>query len=138
MATTSSSSLSPGYRLQKARQGGVGIAVTKILAGSIIEQVAVSERMADVKFAAQRRANIVVIVCYAPTNEADDLAKDNFGNQLSNLVSSFKQRERVCLVGDFNAEPGQQSDVNVPCRGPFAMGEENDNTKKIVVFFCPS
>ena len=64
----------------KARQGGVGIAVTKRLAGSIIEQVAVSERMAYVKFAAQRRANLVVIVCYAPTNEADDLAKDNFLN----------------------------------------------------------
>ena len=102
----------------KARQGGVGIAVTKRLAGSIIEQVAVSERMAYVKFAAQRRANLVVIVCYAPTNEADVLAKDNFWNQLNSLVSSFKQRERVCLVGDFNAEPGQQSDVNVPCRGP--------------------
>ena len=41
----------------KARQGGVGIAVTKRLAGSIIEQVAVSEQMAYVKFAAQRRAN---------------------------------------------------------------------------------
>ena len=75
----------------KARQEGVGIAVTKRLAGSIIEQVAVCERMAYVKFAAQRRANLVVIVCYAPTNEADDLAKDNFWNQLSRLVSSFKK-----------------------------------------------
>ena len=118
----------------KARQGGVGIAVTKTLAGSIIEQVAVSTRVAFVKFAAQRRANFVVIVCYAPTNEADVLAKDNFWNQLSSLVSSFKQRERVCHVGDFNAEPGQQSDVNVPCRGPFGMGEENDNSEKLLSF----
>ena len=118
----------------KARQGGVGIAVTKRLASSIIEQVAVSERVAYVMFAAQRRANLVVIVCYAPTNEADDLAKDNFWNQLSSLVSSFKQRERVCLVGDFNAEPGQQSDVNVPCRGPFGMNEENDISEKMLSF----
>ena len=77
---------------------------------------------------------VVVIVCYAPTNEADDLAKDSFWNQLSSLVSSFKQRERVCLVGDFNATPGQQSDVNVPCRGPFGMGEENDNSEKLLSF----
>ena len=62
----------------KARQGGVGIAVTKRLAGSIIEQVAVSERVAYVEFAAQRRAILVVIVCYAPTNKADELAKDIF------------------------------------------------------------
>ena len=118
----------------KARQGGVGIAVTKRLARSIIEQVAVSERMAYVNFAAQRRANLFVIVCYAPTNEADELAKDTFWNQLSSLVSSFKQKERVCLVGDFNAEPGQQSDVNVPCRGPFGIGEENGNSEKLLSF----
>ncbi|XP_075241741.1 uncharacterized protein LOC142336713 [Convolutriloba macropyga] len=49
----------------KARKGRVGIAVTKRLAGSLIEQVAVSERMAYVKFAAQRRANLVVIVLCA-------------------------------------------------------------------------
>ncbi|XP_075263739.1 uncharacterized protein LOC142355440, partial [Convolutriloba macropyga] len=119
----------------KARQGGVGIVVTKMLAGNIIEQVAVSERMAYVRFAAQRRANLVVIVCYAPTNEADDLAKVSF---ILLILLPFKQRERVCLVGDFNAEPGQQSDVNVPYRGPFGMGEENDNSKKIVVVLCLS
>ena len=107
-----------------ARQRGVGIAVTKRLAGYIIEQVAVSERMAYVKFAAQRRANLVVIVCYAPTNEADDLAKDNFWDQLSSLVSSFKERERVCLIGHFNAEPGQPTDFNVPCRGPLEWARE--------------
>ena len=104
------------------------------LAGSLIEQVAAGERVAYVKFVAQRRANLVVIGCYAPTNEADDLAKDNFWNQLSSLVSSFKQRERVCLVRDFNAEPGQQSDVNVPFRGPFGMSEENDNSEKLLSF----
>ena len=118
----------------KARQGGVVIAVTKRLAASIIEQVAVSDRVAYVKFADQRRANRLVIVCYAPTNEADDLAKDNFWNQLSSLVSRSRQRERVCLAGDFNAEPGQQSDVNVPCRGPLGIGEEKDNSEKLLSF----
>ena len=118
----------------KARQGGVGIAVTKRLAGSIIEQAAVSKRVVYVKFAAQRRANLVVIVWYAPTKEDADLAKDNFWNQLSSLVSSFKQKERVCIVGDFNAEPGQQSDVNVLCRGPIGIGEENDNSENCCLF----
>ena len=31
-------------------------------------------------------------------------------------------------------EPGQQSDVNVPCRGPFGMGEKNDNSEKFLSF----
>ena len=116
----------------KARQGGVGIAVTRRLAGSIIEQVAVSERVAYVKFAAQRRANIVVIVWYAPSNEADDLAKHNFWNQLSSLVSSFKQRERD-LVGDFNAEPGckRRFETARGCKVPEARFCKSKKSKRV-------
>ena len=124
MTNASSSSLTPG-----CRRGRVGNAATKTLAGSIIEQVAASERVSYVKFAAQSRANLVVTVCYAPTNEADDLAKDNFYNQLSSFVSSFRQSEGVSLVVDFNGEPVQKSEVTVPCRGPFGIGEEKDNTE---------
>ena len=53
---------------------------------------------------------------------------------MSSLVSSFKQRKRVCLVGDFIAESGQQSDVNILCRVPFGTGEKNDNSEKLLSF----
>ena len=62
----------------KSRQGGVGVAVKKSLINSIVEQVALSERICYVKFAAQRRANLAVVVCYAPTNEASLQEKDLF------------------------------------------------------------
>ena len=48
----------------KSRQGGVGVAVKKSLINSIVEQVALSERICYVKFAARRRANLAVVVCY--------------------------------------------------------------------------
>ena len=51
---------------------------------SKFEQVAVSERMAYV--------NLVVIVCYAPTNEADDLAKDNFFESVEQLGIQFQTK----------------------------------------------
>ena len=92
----------------KSRQGGVGVAVKKSLINSIVEQVALSERICYVKFAARRRANLAVVVCYAPTNEASLQEKDLFWSQLSDLVSSFKHRERICVIGDLNAEPGHQ------------------------------
>ena len=40
----------------RSRQGGVGVAVKKSLINSIVEQVALSERICYVKFAARRRA----------------------------------------------------------------------------------
>ena len=76
----------------KSRQGGVGVAVKKSLINSIVEQVALSERICYVKFAARRRANLAFVVCYAPTNEASLQEKDLFWSQLSDLVSSFKHR----------------------------------------------
>ena len=121
----------------KSRQGGVGVAVKKSLINSIVEQVALSERICYVKFAAQRRANLAVVVCYAPTNEASLQEKDLFWSQLSDLVSSFKHRERICVIGDLNAEPGHQLNDTMSCRGPFGMGEENENSEKLLSF-CTS
>ena len=121
----------------KSRQGGVGVAVKKSLINSIVEQVALSERICYVKFAARRRANLAVFVCYAPTNEARLQEKDLFWSQLSDLVSSFKHRERICVIGDLNAEPGHQLNDTMSCRGPFGMGEENENSEKLLSF-CTS
>ena len=66
--------------------------MTKRIAGSIIEQVAVSEQMASVKFAGQIRANLVVNMCFAPTNEADDLAKDQFLESVEQLGIQFQTK----------------------------------------------
>ena len=121
----------------KSRQGGVGVAVKKSLINSIVEQVALSERICYVKFAARRRANLAVVVCYAPTNEASLQEKDLFWSQLSDLVPSFKHRERICVIGDLNAEPGHQLNDTMSCRGLFGMGEENQNSEKLLSF-CTS
>ena len=121
----------------KSRQGGVGVAVKKSLINSIVEQVTLSERICYVKFAARRRANLAVVVCYAPTNEASLQEKDLFWSQLSDLVSSFKHRERICVIGDLNAEPGHPLNDTMSCRGPFGMGEENENSEKLLSF-CTS
>ena len=99
--------------------------------------MALSERICYVKFAARRRANLAVVVCYAPTNEASLQEKDLFWSQLSDLVSSFKNRERICVIGDLNAEPGHQLKDTMSCRGPFGMGEENENSEKLLSF-CTS
>ena len=70
----------------KSRQGRRGVAVKKSLINSIVEQVALSERICYVKFAARRRANLAVVVCYAPTNEASLQEKDLFWSQLILLM----------------------------------------------------
>ena len=75
---------------------------------------------------------MIVIVCYAPTNEADIQTKEDFWNTLTSLTNGVRERERKCLIGDFNAEPGSNKENEHLCIGPFSFGEENDNTEKLL------
>ena len=94
----------------RSKQAGVGIVVKKTLIGCIIENVTVNERLCYIKFAVQQRTNLIVILCYAPTNEADIQTKESFWNTLTNLTNGFRERERKCLIGDLNAEPGSNKE----------------------------
>ena len=92
----------------------------------------VNERLCYIKFAVQQRTNLIVIVSYAPTNEADIQTKEDFWNTLTSLTNGFRERERKCLIGDFNAEPGSDKENEHLCIGSFGFGEENDNTEKLL------
>ena len=116
----------------RSKQAGVGIVVKKTLLGCIIENVTVNERLCYIKFAVQQRTNLIVIVCYAPTNEADIQTKEDFWNTITSLTNGFRERERKCLIGGFNAEPGINKENEHLCIGPFGFGEENDNTEKLL------
>ena len=77
-----------------AKQAGVGIVGKTTLLGCIIEKVTVNERFCYIKFAVQQKTTFIVILCYAPTNEADIHAKEGFRNTLKSLTNGFLERER--------------------------------------------
>ena len=75
----------------------------------------------------QPRTKLIVIVCCAPTNEADIQTKEGFWNTLTSLTNGFREMQRKCLLGDFNAEPRSNEKNEILCIGSFGYGEENDN-----------
>ena len=49
-------------------------------------------------------STISVVQCYVPTNDTDDGKKEEFYEQLQNLLYKLKPKDITIIMGDFNAK----------------------------------
>ena len=78
-----------------------------------------------------------IISCYAPTRSASREAKEDFFNELENIISAIPSGEKYILLGDFNARVGSRhptGDQWGGVRGPHGFGETNDAGKELLGF----
>ena len=73
-----------GKEESSARTAGVGIMLTKTTYSSLMSSEPISERFITARFRSRVR-NISIIQCYAPTEQASNIEKDDFNNQLSTI-----------------------------------------------------
>ena len=69
-----------------------------------------------------------MVMCYAPTNDAENDSKDEFYNRLRSVLNERSEREIVVLLGDFNAKIGSDNsgyERIMGCHGK--EGEMNEN-----------
>lgn len=111
------------------RQHGVGFAIKNSLVNIIHGPVAVSERICWLRLAL-RKSSLMIICVYAPTLYLPSEDKDTFYNQLSDLVSTVKQTDKLIVLGDFNARVGNDYDLWPDCIGKFGIGRINDNGQR--------
>ena len=85
-----------------------------------------------------RHTKLTIIVCYAPTNSetrSDDVAnKDAFYNQLDDLTSGIPKHDVQIVIGDMNAQLGNNTDTWSPVLGNHAEGDLNDNGIRLLSF----
>lgn len=105
---------------------------------------AVSPRIAvaQLKMSSRHRKpfSLYVVVCYAPTFRSSRLTKDEFFDDLQEVLRGVNARatDKYVLLGDFNARVGsrtQTMDEWRDVRGPAGFGECNDAGKDLL-FFC--
>ena len=80
-----------------SKQVGVVVLVKKTLFGCKTQNVTVNERLCYIKFAEQQRTNLIAIVCYAPSKEADIQTKECFRNTLTSSTNGFRKRSANVL-----------------------------------------
>ncbi|KAK2718742.1 hypothetical protein QYM36_005917 [Artemia franciscana] len=75
-----------------------------------------------------------VIVCYAPTNEADDDVKDSFYETLQAVTKDIPKHDVLCVVGDLNAKVGADRKYCPEVLGPHGLDQINENGSLLVDF----
>ena len=70
--------------------------------------------------------------CYAPTNDKTDETKDEFYNQLLDIISNLGDKNINLIMGDFNAKIGSDNQGYENVMGVHGLGVMNDNGERFV------
>lgn len=108
---------------------GISIAVLKKYKNNIKSWSCVSENLLTVDFKI-KGIEMVVVGVYAPNDNAPELEKDKFFNQLTTVLDGIPNRKDVFLLGDFNSRVGRLEQDEVVGR----YGEEvvNGNGERLI------
>ena len=88
----------------------------------------VSSRIITAKFLTNhKRIHLNIIQCYAPTNDAEETAKDEFYDRLGAVIRTAKERDVTILMGDLNAKVGTSNIGYEQIMGKHGLGTMNEN-----------
>ena len=79
-----------------------------------------------------KRIKMNIVQCYAPTNDQTDETKDEFYNQLIDIMSNLGDKKINLIKGDFNAKIGSDNQVYENVMGVHGLGVMNDNGERFV------
>lgn len=117
-----------GHPDDQPRQAGVGFAIRTPLISRLEERPhGVSPRLMTMKLQLKHQACAVLISAYAPTMTHDDRDKAAFYDQLDSILRSVPFKDRLFLIGDFNARVGRDTGAWSNVLGSHSVGNENTN-----------
>ena len=119
------------------REHSVGLFMSPQFAKSLLSYDFISDRLLLARFKCHP-VNVSVIVCYAPTNREDrpgDIeSKDAFYEDLYLVTSTLPKHDVHLVIGDFNAQLGNDTAAWKPALGKHAVGELNENGSRLLTF----
>ncbi|KAK2721821.1 hypothetical protein QYM36_003961 [Artemia franciscana] len=100
---------------------------------TMLKWTPINERILFSRFATTH-TNLSVIVCYTPTNEADDDVKDSFYETLQAVTKDIPKLDVLCVVGDLNAKIEADRKYCPEVLGPHGLGQIKENGALLVDF----
>ena len=117
------------------RQSGVGFAIKSDLARTLPSlPKGISDRIMTLTLELGNDTRAVLISCYAPTLGSSEQEKDNFYNQLRNVISGIRYKDKIFLMGDFNARVGNDVQSWEGVLGHHGIGSMNSNGLRLLSF----
>ncbi|KAG7296948.1 hypothetical protein JYU34_019852 [Plutella xylostella] len=112
---------------------GTGFMVSRTLLGSVIKFDAVSDRLCILRIRGKFN-NYCIINAYAPTEVSHEDSKDEFYDHVELNFEKLPCYDTKILLGDFNAQVGQE-DIFIPTIGRHSKHEiSNDNGIRLISF----
>ena len=78
------------------------------------------------------KLSVNMVQCYAPTNDNTDETKEEFYNQLHDIMSNLGDKNMNVIMGDFNAKIGSDNQGYENVMGVHGLGVMNDNGERFV------
>jgi len=118
---------------EKKHKLGCGFIVGPKLKSQVIDFKPINDRLCTIRLKA-RFFNISLICCHAPTEDKDDLVKEEFYDMLEKAYDNCPGHDVKMVVGDFNAQIGKE-DIFGGTTGKFTIHQTtNENGHKLIQF----
>ena len=72
------------------------------------------------------------VSCYAPTLNSSEQEKDDFYDLLREVISNVQHRDKLVLMGDFNARVGSDNHYWKRVLGSHGVGRMNSNSLRLL------
>ncbi|XP_056021988.1 craniofacial development protein 2-like [Ostrea edulis] len=112
---------------------GVAIITTKEVHRSLLERKPVSERIITARYNSAF-AKLTAVVCYGPTDDAEDEEKISFYDGLQKVVDDTPSHDVLLILGDLNAKVGKCNQGKETIMGQQGIGECNNNGERLCTF----
>ena len=126
-----------GHSQQNARHTqGVALMLSKNAQKSLKSWEPHGPRIIEAFFkTSMKNINLRVVMCYAPTNEAEDTAKDDYFRKLESVIQrKYSTKDILLLIGDMNAKIGNNNDGYERIMGTHGLGIMNNNGERFADF----
>ena len=74
----------------------------------------------------------MLVSCYAPTMDSPEQDKDDFYNQLHEVIAGTQHKDKLILMGDFNARVGRDFRSWEGVLGHHGVGRMNSNGLRLL------
>ena len=126
-----------GHSQQNARHTqGVAFMLSKSAQKSLKSWEPHGPRIIEAFFkTSMKNIDLRVVMCYAPTNEAEDTAKDDFYRKLESVIQKkYSAKDILMLMGDVNSKVGNNNDGYERIMGTHGLGIMNNNGERFADF----
>ena len=121
-------------RKDNEHQAGMAILMRGEVLKSMIEWKPITERIITARFYS-RFAKLTTIVCYAPTEDAEEDEKDHFYQQLQQIIRQVPRHDMLLLMGDLNTKIGSSNKSRERIMSVHGIGVMNNNGEMLANLF---